>query len=147
MLLGKEKNVIHQGKHPTGIKNAAFSREVSVAALEKKAYELGISQGQLLMKLLSQSLSQYMTRCGTLKTKQIRIAIQCLIRRSFTGQLRDNLSMRITSLSLDDSPSISNESVSEAHGIHFLSKCVGFLPAIVSKIISLSLSKKVTLVY
>jgi len=25
MLLGKEKNLIHQGKHPAGIKNAAFS--------------------------------------------------------------------------------------------------------------------------
>ena len=55
--------------------------------------------------------------------------------------------MRIASLSLDNSSPTANESVQEAHGIHFLSKFVGFLPAIVSKIISLSLSKKVTLVY
>ena len=55
--------------------------------------------------------------------------------------------MRIESLSLNDSVPLANESVSEAHGIHFLSKVVGILPAIVSKIISLSLSKKITLVY
>lgn len=77
MLLGKEKNLIHQGKHPTGIKNAAFSQDVPVAKLDKKASELGLSQGQLLLKLLAQSLNQYMTNegPGKLKATQIRVAI------------------------------------------------------------------------
>jgi hypothetical protein len=37
--------------------------------------------------------------------------------------------------------------VYEAQGMHLLSKLTGLLPALISKIISLDLSKKVTLVY
>jgi hypothetical protein len=69
MLLGKEKNLIHQGKHPTGIKNAAFSQDVPLAKLDKKAAELGLSQGQLVLKLLAQSFNQYMNSEGPLKLR------------------------------------------------------------------------------
>ena len=40
-----------------------------------------------------------------------------------------------------------SDSVIEAHGMHLLSKLTGLLPALVSKLISLTLSKKVSLVY
>lgn len=42
---------------------------------------------------------------------------------------------------------VDSESVIEAHGMQMLSKFIGRLPAVVSKIISLDLSKKVSLVY
>ncbi len=40
-----------------------------------------------------------------------------------------------------------SDSVYEAQGMHLLSKLTGFLPALITKIISLDLSKKVSLVY
>jgi hypothetical protein len=42
---------------------------------------------------------------------------------------------------------IAQDSVYEAQGMHLLSKLTGLLPALITKIISLDLSKKVSLVY
>ena len=39
LAMRKEKNVIHSGRFPQGIKNASFSHEYKVGSLEKIASE------------------------------------------------------------------------------------------------------------
>lgn len=51
MTMRKEKNVIHSGRFPQGIKNAAFSADYKIHTLEKIASENGMSLNQLIMAL------------------------------------------------------------------------------------------------
>lgn len=56
MTMRKEKNVIHSGKFPQGIKNASFSEDYKIAALEKIAAKNAMSFNQLIIALFGQSL-------------------------------------------------------------------------------------------
>jgi hypothetical protein len=95
-------------------------------------------------------------------TSRIRVALQCMLRQTpnqeMRIQLRNNLSMKIAyfDLNTDIDKEIkkikidrdtASDSVYEAQGMHLLSKLTGLLPALITKIISLDLSKKVSLVY
>ena len=47
--MGKERNAIHSGLFPRGIKKASFSSDYDVALLEKVALEKGMTPNQLIM--------------------------------------------------------------------------------------------------
>jgi hypothetical protein len=105
LAMGKEKNVIHSGRFPQGIKNAAFSNDYKVSVLEKIASDNSMSVNQLLMALFGQSLKQYMVSKKDIRTTRIRVAMQCMIRQTpnLAGriQMRNNLSMKIAYIDLN----------------------------------------------
>jgi len=51
MTMRKEKNVIHSGRFPQGVKNAAFSLNYPLDPLEKIATDNGMSLNQLIIAL------------------------------------------------------------------------------------------------
>ena len=121
-----------------------------------------MSLNQLIIALFGQSLKQYMVTKSDNRTSRIRVAMQCMLRQTPTSegriQLRNNMSMKIAYFDLNTDidkeirrikvdRDIAQDSIYEAQGMHLLSKLTGLLPALITKIISLDLSRKVSLVY
>lgn len=77
----RDSNAIHNNKISiTGIKNAAFCKDINLQQLKKKAQQMNVTINDLIMGITSISIKQYLVQQGDSKTKSIKLAVPFSLR-------------------------------------------------------------------
>lgn len=157
----QEKNGIRQGKPLTGLKKGKISKDYSVEELKVVGRRYGVTINDIIMAVTSQSIKQYLTKKGDTETELFKLSMQFSLREAPESikefELKNNFAMMTIPLQLHSDFETGLTKIKkqmdlikrsfDPFGVYFLVKITTLLPTVLAKLVSLDMTRKISLVF